>query len=93
MVKVRISSFSTLTMAILSPGDLLDKLDAPTELLLLQARGIAGSCKDAEDIVTLKVPHHVAAFSRPDMASFHYQLEIHPLPRLSFFDTSILDED
>ena len=84
MVEVRISSLSPLAVDILSPGDLLDELDAVAGLLLLQARGMAGSCKDAEDVVTLKIPHHLAALARPYMTRFHHQFEVHLLPRPLF---------
>jgi hypothetical protein len=91
-VEVRIPPLSPLTMDILSPGDLFDELDAATELPLLQAGGVEGSSQDAEDVVTLKIPHHVVAFPRPDMTSLHHQLEIHLLPRF-FVDATITEED
>jgi hypothetical protein len=71
-------------MNILSPGDLFDKLDTTTELFFLQARDMAGSYKDAEDIIALKIPYHIVTLTCPYMPPFHHQLEVHPLPR-SFF--------
>jgi hypothetical protein len=91
-IEVRIPPLAPLAMDILSPGDLLDKLDATTELLLLQAGGMEGSGQNTEDVVTFKIPHHVVALPRPDMTSFHHQLEIHLLPRF-FIDASITEED
>jgi hypothetical protein len=83
-IEVRILSLSPLACDIFSPGDLFDKLDTPTASLLLQARDVKGLAKDAEDIITLKISHHLVILPRPDMASFHYQLEIHSLPRSRF---------
>jgi hypothetical protein len=93
MVEVRVPSYEPFTMDILSPGDLLDELDAFTGLLLLQARGMAGSCEDAEDIITLKIPHHIVTLPRPYMTPFHHQLEVHLPPRPFFLDASITEED
>jgi hypothetical protein len=72
MVEVRISPLLSLAVDILSPGDLLDELDAVARLLLLQARDTAGSRQNAEDVVTLEIPHHVAALARPYMTRFHH---------------------
>ena len=93
MVKVRISPLAPLAVDILSPGDLLDELDAVAGLLLLQARDTAGSGQNAEDVVTLKIAHHVAALARPYMPSFHHQFEVHPLPRPLFLEGIIAERD
>jgi len=93
MVKVRISPLSPLAVDILSPGDLLDELDAVAGLLFLQARDTAGSRQDAEDIVTFKIPHHVAALARPYMTRFHHQFEVHLLLRPLFLEGIITEGD
>jgi hypothetical protein len=93
MVEVRVSPLLPLAVDILSPGDLLDELDAAAGPLLLQARDMAGSCQDAEDIVTLKIPHHVTALARPYMTRFHHQFEVHQLPRPVFLIAIIIEED
>jgi len=66
-------------MDVLLPGDFLDKLDARTGLLLLQPRDMAAACKDAEDVITLKIAHHVAALASAYMPCFHHQFEVHLL--------------
>jgi hypothetical protein len=71
-IKVRILSLFPLPCDIFSPRDLFDKLDTPTESLLLQARGVEGFAKDAEDIITLTISYHLVTPPRPDMASFHH---------------------
>ena len=88
-----IPPLSSLAIDILSPGDLLDKLDAVAGLLLLQTRSMAGSRKDAEDVVTLKIAHHVAALASAYMTRFHHQFEIHPLPQSIFLIAIIMAED
>jgi hypothetical protein len=89
----RIAPLSPLAMDILLLGDFLDELNAVAGLLLLQARDTAGSCKHAEDIVTLKIAHHVAALAGSYMTRFHHQFEIHPLPRFIFLRAIIIGED
>lgn len=91
MVEVRVSFLSPLASEIFSPGDLLDKLDTTTEFLLFHAGGMEGFCKDTEDVVTLKIPHHLVTLPRPYMTTFHYQLEIH-YPLLPLFLQAILIE-
>jgi hypothetical protein len=93
LVEVEISLLSPLAMDILLPGDLLDELDAAAGALLLQARHIAASRQDAEDVVTLKIPHHIAALASPYMPRFHHQFEIHLLPRFIFLIAIIIVED
>jgi hypothetical protein len=92
-IKVRILSLFPLACNIFSPGDLFDKLDTPTESLFLQARGMKGFAKDAEDIITFKISHHLVTLPRPDMTSFHQQLEIHFLPRSLFIVAIVIEED
>jgi hypothetical protein len=71
-IKVRILSLSLFACNIFSPGDLFDKLDTLTESLLLQARGVEGFAKDAEDVITLKISYHLVTLPRPHMTSFHH---------------------
>jgi hypothetical protein len=71
-VKVWISPLSPPACDIFSPGDLFDKLDTPPEFLLLHTRNMEGFAKDAEDVITLKIPHHLVTLPRPDMTTFHY---------------------
>ena len=51
---------------------LFDELDTPPEFLLLHTWDVERFAKDAENIITLKVPHHLVTFPRPDMTAFHY---------------------
>ena len=55
--------------------------------------GMEGFCKDAEDIVTLKIPHHLVTLPRPYMISFHYQLQIHYIPKSLFLQVILIEED
>jgi hypothetical protein len=64
-VEVRIFSLLPLTANIFSPGNLLDKRNALTSLLLFQARGTEGLSMDAEDVIALKIPHHLITLPRP----------------------------
>jgi hypothetical protein len=71
-VEVWIFSLSLPTGDIFSPGDLFDKLDTPPEFLLLHSWDMEGFAKDAEDIITLKIPYHLVTLPRPDMTTFHH---------------------
>jgi hypothetical protein len=93
MVEVTILPLSPLAIDIFSPGDLFDELNATTEFLFLQARGMEGSCKDTEDVIAFKIPHHIVTLTRPYMSPFHHQLEVHPLPRPFFLTAIITEED
>jgi hypothetical protein len=71
-VEVWISPLSLPACDIFSPGDLFDELDTPPEFLLLHTWDMEGFAKDAEDVITLKIPYHLVALPRPDMTTFHH---------------------